>query len=233
MIRYAKLDIKVDIDDLKIQTGKFINNSNWHPHFNTFYFDGEWEVLSLRSPGGATESIIPDLINNSVYSDTSLMAEFPSVQLLLSKLECTIMSVRLLNLKSGAVIKPHRDPELCLEMGEARLHFPVFTNPLVEFFVDQDRVIMNEGDCWYINANRFHRVANQGASDRIHLVVDCQVNDWLKNLFERAEKVLTEENENDAEIIKIITELRLQNTETSNKIADSLAEKIRLNSSGD
>lgn len=232
MIRYGKLNINIDIDALKTETGKFINNTNWHPHFNTYYFEGDWEVLSLRSPGGNTESIIPDLIHNSEYEDTPLLTEFPSVQLLISNLKCPVMSVRLLNLKAGAVIKPHRDHELCFEKGEARIHFPVFTNPGVAFFVDDDQIQMREGECWYINANRLHRVSNSGNEDRIHLVIDCKVNDWMKNVFENAEKVYAEVSENEDEIRKIIAELRLQNSETSNRIADSLSEQIRLNSSG-
>jgi hypothetical protein len=50
---------------------------------------------------------------------------------------------------------------------------------------------MKEGECWYLNFNLPHRVKNSGTADRIHLVIDCVVNDWLlqqMNLpFEHAE----------------------------------------------
>jgi hypothetical protein len=32
----------------------------------------------------------------------------------------------------------------------------------------------------YLNVNLPHRVAHRGAADRIHLVIDCVVNDWLR-----------------------------------------------------
>jgi hypothetical protein len=53
----------------------------------------------------------------------------------------------------------------------------------VEFVLNQVRVIMNEGECWYLNLNEPHHVTNRGAADRIHLVVDCVVNDWLRDLM--------------------------------------------------
>jgi len=58
-------------------------------------------------------------------------------------------------------------------------------------------------------------------------VIDCTVNEWLKNIFNEAEKVMIEEQVNVDEIQKVIRELRLQNTAMSNKLADQLAEKIR------
>ena len=137
------------------------------------------------------------------------------------------MSVRLLNLKSGAMIKSHRDLNLCFEKGEARIHIPVFTNPQVEFFIEEERINMKESESWYINANNFHRVSNLGLTDRIHLVFDCIVNDWLKNIFNQGEKVYSEEKPVEGEMQKIINELRLQNTSVSNRLADELVQKTQ------
>jgi hypothetical protein len=45
------------------------------------------------------------------------------------------------------------------------------------------RVVMNEGECWYNDFNLPHSVANHGTTDRVHLVIDCVLNDWLRALF--------------------------------------------------
>ena len=47
------------------------------------------------------------------------------------------------------------------------------------------RVVMNEGECAGDNDfNLPHSVANHyGATDRVHLVIDCVLNDWLRALF--------------------------------------------------
>jgi mannose-6-phosphate isomerase-like protein (cupin superfamily) len=228
MIKYAKLNFQLDTKALQSETTNMTAATEWSPHLNQNHYSGNWDVLALRSPGGSTKSIAADLMNEKTYSDTLLMEQFPSVQMFLSNLECPVMSVRLLNLKAGAIIKSHRDHDLCFEKGEARIHVPVFTNPQVEFFIAEERLEMKEGESWYINANCMHHVTNFGSTDRIHLVFDCGVNDWLKNIFEQGEKVFVEEKQNSDEMRKIINELRLLNTDVSNRLADELLQNIQL-----
>jgi hypothetical protein len=91
--------------------------------------------------------------------------------------------VRLLQLAVGAEIKPHSDNCLGYEDGSFRLHIPIITNSEVEFILDGTRLVMNEGECWYIDANFIHSVANKGSQDRIHLVIDGIKNDWTDNMF--------------------------------------------------
>ncbi|MGB8194825.1 MAG: aspartyl/asparaginyl beta-hydroxylase domain-containing protein [Chitinophagaceae bacterium] len=194
----------------------------WSPHFNIKHYEGGWNVLSLRAPGGKADQIIPEPMHGDDFLDTPLMGSCPSVKELLSSMQCPILSVRLLNLQSGAIIKPHRDHELAFENGEARLHFSVFTNDAVEFYIEEELLRMREGECWYINANLTHSVINKGATDRIHLVIDCQVNDWLKELFESAEKKYVPEASQKEQLLKVISELKMQGTEEGLKLAEQL-----------
>jgi aspartyl/asparaginyl beta-hydroxylase len=221
IIRYARLPITPDINTMQHEVTAL--TSHWTPHFNTRHYEGQWTVLPLRSPGGQTSHIVPDLMQyNTTYTDTLLMQQCPAIINLLSHLHCTFMSVRLLNLQSGSVIKEHRDHELSFENGEARLHFPVFTNAQVEFYVDNQLVQMQEGDCWYINAQLPHRVANYGNADRIHLVVDCVVNDWLTEVFNRSQVSHVPQPQSNINKQRIIEELRQQNTEHANRLADEM-----------
>jgi hypothetical protein len=224
MIQSAKIDLPVNI--LALRQDVLLLPNSWAPHFNTYHYEGEWTVLPLRTPGGHHERIIPDLMSEDTYLDTPLMQNCPSVQQLLANFQCPIGAVRLLNLKSGAIIKEHRDHELAFEHGEARLHIPIFTNEQVEFWVQNQRIPMEVGDCWYINANLPHRVANHGPSDRIHLVIDCVVNDWLQQLFEQAQKNYVAEERKAGELLKMIFELRLQNTAVTNRLADELEHSL-------
>jgi hypothetical protein len=220
MICFAKLPLKVSITNIQGEVSSI--TESWHPHLNTFDYEGNWEVLSLRSPGGSSSTIIPDIINGSVFMDTPLMDICPSIKKITENLLCPIMAVRLLNLKSGAKIKPHRDNELAFEKGEARIHIPVFTNDGVEFYVEDNLLRMNEGECWYINANLKHSAVNNGKSDRIHLVIDCIVNDKLIKLFESADKTTRDEDYNVAEKLLIIEALHHQQTLSAIKLADEL-----------
>ena len=153
------------------------------PHFNTAYFQGDWSGVPLRSVGGSATAIYPDPTAKDKFADTPLLARCPYVQQVLGALPCPHQTVRFLRLKAGSIIKEHRDYDLGFDEGEVRLHVPVITHAEVEFVLDQKRVIMNEGECWYLNVNLPHRVANRGPTDRIHLVIDCVVNDWLRELL--------------------------------------------------
>ena len=41
------------------------------------------------------------------------------------------------------------------------------------------RVVLSEGECWYLRLSDPHSVENNGQSDRVHLVIDAKVNPWL------------------------------------------------------
>ena len=156
------------------------------------------------------------------------MDNFPSVKKLLSGLQCPVMSARFLNLQAGAIIKEHTDSDLAFEKGEARLHFSIFTNPAVEFYCEGELLFLPEGGCWYLNANLPHNVSNRSDQDRIHLVVDCKVNDWLKEKITASDHIAIKKETVDDNLLKMIKELRYQDTERSNKLADELEEKIKL-----
>jgi hypothetical protein len=61
----------------------------------------------------------------------------------------------------------------------------VTSGPEVEFVHDGSPVAMRPGEAWYLDLNLEHSVVNRGESARVHLVVDCVVNDWLTALLER------------------------------------------------
>jgi len=219
MIQFAKLNLSVPLERIRNDVDSL--TKNWIPHFNQHDYAGEWTVISLRSPSGQPSQIVPDLMGNENYKDTELMQQCPAIRDLVSAFECDVMSVRLMNLKPGSVIKEHRDLDLSFENGEARFHIPVFTNKEVFFYSRDTRIIMNVGECWYVNVNMPHRVSNEGQTDRIHLVIDCKVNAWIKDWFSRSDcATVPDENKND--LAQIIRELRLQNTETANRIAEEL-----------
>jgi hypothetical protein len=227
VIRYAKLPISFDANFTKRE----LNNSvqQWQPHLNTFHYTGSWNVLPLRSPGGDAGNPVPDVTDKGDFAETFYMDLFPSVKNILSGLQCPLMAVRFLNLKAGAVIKEHRDMQLALEQGEARLHFPVITNPDVEFYCEDERIYLQEGECWYLNANLPHRVSNNSPFDRIHLVVDCKVNDWLKETITGCQIIARGAVPIDQNMLIAIEHYRKQNTDESNRqaaVLESIVSKL-------
>ncbi len=215
VIRCARLDVPVDLVALKADVAKLPDR--WSPHFQKAHHDGGWTVLPLRSPVGDIDEALPFALGSrkAEYRGTPLLAQCPAVAGFLDALGCPVLSARLLNLNRGAAIRQHRDAELAFENGEARLHLPLFTNPDVEFVIDDERVVMEPGSCWYINANLMHRVANRGDADRIHLVVDCVVDDWLRQRFAGAEVSYSVVRRDPLEVRQMIELLRAMNTATA------------------
>lgn len=226
VIRCARLELAVDSPSMQAEVAALPDR--WKPHFQKVQYDGEWTVLPLRSLAGVADETLPFSLGGAAteYAATPLLALCPSIGCFLDSLACPVMSARLLNLRSGAVIKPHRDTELAFENGETRIHVPILTNPDVEFFIDEQRVVMEPGTCWYINANLTHRVANRGGTDRIHLVVDCGVDDWLRERFASAEVFHSVIRRDPREVRQMIELLRSMNTPASLAIIAQLEEEL-------
>lgn len=184
VIRYARIQLpfKLPLAQEELKAMPVF----WRAHHNMMHYDGEWTVLPLRAPGGDPGHISGEPMGKGAYADTPFLDRLPALKALLDSIPAPVLGARLLRLAPGSRIKEHRDPDLSYELGEARLHFPLFTHPEVDFVIGGERVHMREGECWYINANLPHRVSNPGPGERIHLVVDCTVTEDLKRLFEQA-----------------------------------------------
>ncbi|MFF5381283.1 aspartyl/asparaginyl beta-hydroxylase domain-containing protein [Pedobacter suwonensis] len=226
MICFSKLNLNFNIHSIQKELNELLNGNKWMPHYNTRDYIGNWHVLPLRSPGGNCENPFADLFSDQQFENTILLNRLPQTSRLLEELNCEKLSARLLNLRAGSIIKPHRDMELAFEQGEARLHIPIFTNPDVEFYVDEDRVVMNEGDCWYINANINHRVANNGTTDRIHLVIDCKVNEWLTKVILEGKKKTIFLQKDPIAVQQTIRNIKMSNSNYSDELAERMEKEL-------
>lgn len=175
-VRFCRLPLHFDAAALQSDLAGLLAGE-WAAHFNLGYHDGGWTGIGLRTVGGDPQALFPP--PDALYEDTPLLARCPTIRAALAELRAPLQSVRLLRLAAGSVIREHRDDRLSLAEGSARLHVPIATNPEVEFYLDGVRLAMAEGECWYVDFSLPHRVQNLGASDRVHLVIDCTVNDWL------------------------------------------------------
>jgi mannose-6-phosphate isomerase-like protein (cupin superfamily) len=178
MVPYARLPLAFDVAPLLADVAALAGD-RWVMHFNQGYHDGGWQGVALRSAGGDAGQLHSGAGQAASVGDTELMRACPGIGAALARLRCPLRAVRLLRLAAGSAIREHRDDDLRFEDGEARLHIPLVTSPAVEFYVDGQRVMMEAGECWYLDFSRPHRVANRGDRERIHLVVDCSVNEWL------------------------------------------------------
>ncbi len=206
-------------------------SAQWIEHFNKAHYDGDWSALPLRSVNGSLTNVIPESDSRFEFRDTELMGQCPYIKSILNNFPCEQRAARLLKLSKGAVIKEHIDAELSYENGEARIHIPITTNPQVEFFLDNERMDVKPGECWYMNFNLPHRIANLGDTDRVHLVIDIVVNEQIREMFDSvasdkkktiAEKERFSPNDKKA----IIAQLKALNTPAAMQIVEQMEAEL-------
>ncbi len=178
MIHSRRLTLPCDVARLHADLDAVLA-TQWIAHFNTGYYTGDWSGVPLRQQPGSAVPLYADPTRDD-FVDTDAMRRCTYVPELLAAVPATLQSVRFLRLAAGAAIREHRDFGLCAEEGAARLHIPVRTNPDVEFRVGHELLSMREGECWYVNFDLPHALANRGPSDRVHLVLDVVVDDAVR-----------------------------------------------------
>ncbi|HEX4739088.1 MAG TPA: aspartyl/asparaginyl beta-hydroxylase domain-containing protein [Allosphingosinicella sp.] len=160
----------------------------WTAHYVRDNYEGAWSVVPLRAPAGATHPvrmIFPDP-SAKAFDETSFLTPLVHIRAALDTFRCPLQAVRLMRLAPGSTIREHCDPDLYAENGTARLHVPITTSADVAFLLNGEKVSMAPGSVWYLRLSDPHCVFNRGTADRVHLVVDVVVDDWLKELFDAA-----------------------------------------------
>jgi len=176
-----KLPLEFDAIRLRGDLGRLVPE-DWSPHFNKRQYEGDWSGVALRSTPGARVPLYPNPTMKE-FVDLPVLDRCPYIREVLACFHCPLRVARLLRLGAGSRILEHTDYNLGYEDGEVRIHIPVQTNPEVEFVVGGEPLPMREGEAWYINFNLPHRIHNRGTTDRIHLVIDCDLNPWLDAMF--------------------------------------------------
>jgi len=174
-LRFDPAPLQADVAALPVE--------DWVPHFNTSYYEGDWSGVGLRTIGGAARQLYPDPNPTGAWEDTEILGYCPALAAAIAAFECEKTSVRLLRLGPGASVREHTDYNLGYADGEVRFHVPVQTNPHAVFELEGRPVEMQAGETWYLDFNLRHRVANGGPEPRVHLVLDCVVNDWVSRLL--------------------------------------------------
>jgi hypothetical protein len=145
---------------------KTINSQSWKPVWEDgSYADEKWREIKVVSD----------------YEDQSYLTLFPELQKIKFFFKTDIVNMMFYSMTPGANIHPHRDMIGNVQWGGLRFHIPIQTNPNLIFKVSNKRVIMNVAELWALDTSYLHSVSNNGDTERIHLVLDVKVNDWIKN----------------------------------------------------
>ena len=161
----------------------------------------DWTAISLYGYGSKITDILkPGVLKSSVNIDeqlqwTSLHEATPlnPVFKILENLPCKYERVRFMKLEAGKIIGRHSDKidkDLGFDDGQImRIHVPIRTNDDVVFSLYESprakvayEYNLKTGHYYYMDVTKPHAVRNMSEVDRIHLVVDCYVNDSLRTM---------------------------------------------------
>ena len=184
MLVHRRLPLEFDGESLAADLTAF-GPDEWIDHFVQENYEGSWQVLPLRGPAGETHPIRMAYSDPGAteFVDTPFLERAPALRAAMARFPCPLGSVRLMKLTPGSRILEHRDHDLDPESGCVRLHVPLTTNEAVVFRVAGESVDMEPGECWYLRLSEPHEVRNEGPADRVHLVLDATVDDWLASLI--------------------------------------------------
>ena len=180
---------------------EFLDNLDF-TKVKTKYTKGkDWTAISLYGYGPKITDILkPGVLKSSVKIDeklqwTNLHEATPlnPVFKILENLPCKYERVRFMKLEAGKVIGKHSDKidkDLGFDDGQImRIHVPIRTNDDVVFSLYESprakvayEYNLKTGHYYYMDVTKPHAVRNMSEVDRIHLVVDCYVNDSLRTM---------------------------------------------------
>lgn len=181
----------------------------WMNHYSNYNKDNAWSAVSLRGYSPDPLFIEKPVEMSDTWKeehkdqefgiqDTELMLHFPYVNALVKELNTEIHRVRFMKLApGGGELERHTDqvdPDTGTAVGKLiRLHYPIKTNPECIFTTwnwwDQEmNYHFGLGECWYLDTRKPHKAVNNGAEERIHLVVDAIVTPSLQELLEREDE---------------------------------------------
>lgn len=108
------------------------------------------------------------------------------LQKVLNTFQCDKLTFRVQNLKAGGKIEKHSDLDKGLNNNIVRLNIPVSTNDEIYTYYNDERILMKNGECWLPNVSKLHEMENRSDETRWLILVDCDLNDWWKEILNQS-----------------------------------------------
>ena len=186
----VRLDGSYDIKKLQLDLANAEQKYSSLPQSGP-YHDGSWTGIALRNANGDYKTSV--VFGGGSYSDTEVLTSCPYFKEIINNFPFTIGCARLLFVPAGKKIGEHTDTGLNWESGAIRIHIPIVTNEKVKFYIKDEQLHWKEGELWYGDFSLPHKLHNQSDITRVHLVLDCLVDEAFLALFP-AETVTEIEN---------------------------------------
>ena len=173
-----KLPFQFDVAKIKEELAQFTKADYSDIYNPSVTLETLWLKHFIEPVGGPHELV--------KFVPNEALKKCPYMLSIFETFKCRVETFRIHTLDPGASIKPHIDSGYSFEQGKIRLHIPIQTNEQVEILLWDEPVKMKEGECWYCNFNIRHEVHNHSDQARVHIILDCLVNEWLEDIFSAA-----------------------------------------------
>ena len=152
-----------------------------------------WKAISIK--GFSQDPLVISKPNVLGVGSGGNLQETPLVDRLqirsiLEKIPAMTERVRLMKLEAGTKISKHTDKvdKDIKSRKIIRLHVPVITDDQIKMisWLEKDNPTefkMKKGECWWLDVSKAHSVLNESDIDRVHLVIDVFVNNYMSEVM--------------------------------------------------
>lgn len=188
MVPYLRFPMKLDSSRMLVELERLEGEGGWlsHPDY-TVAEAGAWTAIALVSTDGDHKG--PESLRYrgaAKGKPTELLQMCPYLQEVIGTFKTDVLRARLMSLKPGTNIAEHRDygaQRYSFERGVIRVHTPIRTDQGVAWKLSGTKIPLEAGYAYYVNVCLPHAVENLSPVDRVHLVLDMRVNDWVRGIF--------------------------------------------------
>ncbi|NBX18670.1 MAG: aspartyl/asparaginyl beta-hydroxylase domain-containing protein [Proteobacteria bacterium] len=152
----------------------------WKEAYSDYQSSG-WKTASLLNASGHSRDVV---ISDCKAVGTEALKLMPATENLIRSLNLDIMWARVARLEPNSFIWEHRDFAELKKVPRLRLHIPLQTHPDSYLVLAGQRIFMKSGFIWKLNPTFPHGVCNRGPVTRLHLILDCYVNETLRRWLE-------------------------------------------------
>jgi hypothetical protein len=159
---FYRLPVRFDVNLLREEVAALPAEA-WSRHPNDYQGNTAARLITV---GGEQNDAV-----GGTMAMTPALRQSPYLQQVLASFNTVISRCRLMRIAPGEQVPQHSDINHHW-FYRVRIHIPIYTQPSVRFYCEQEGVHMAAGEAWIFDNWRQHRVENPSSEPRVHLVAD-------------------------------------------------------------
>ena len=188
-----QLDIQFSDGELQPIVDYCNSDQQYSPVITKYNKKENWKAISIKGfsqdPLGISKPNVLGVGSGGNLQETPLVDRL-QIRSILAKIPAMTERVRLMKLEAGTKISKHTDKvdKDIKSRKIIRLHVPVITDDQIKMISwlekdDPTEFKMKKGECWWLDVSKAHSVLNESDVDRVHLVIDVFVNNYISEVM--------------------------------------------------